>query len=385
MFPSQVLLITCMMSAIILQYSEGYSSCQEIYQSNNRNPSGEYTVYHSNKSIRVYCSFEESWGYTYISKASYGTAVIMSKLYSTRKFAKTRIRWSSGIQKEVSVENLLSYQNSSTLYFGYNSFTSYKGPRRSTLNIMSPYIFLGFLPLSLATNNNTQGYRTAGVDYTFKNCDRNPNSYITFYYNPNNANPGRKGSSNTFMKGWIDRSSSLTSSKNMGADFYFDWEMQMGGCGGFMTSQAVSNIGAALGLPFAISPCDGVNCQNGGNCVSSESTYTCSCVNNYHGDRCQNHPENSTGYFNSCQEPDKRVVLLSLGIFSSEKLPCAVMCAQLNTCVVFKYHNQDKRCELLTFGTDLLIDDPKPTEAGWIYYTESYAGKKTCDGCFFCH
>ncbi|CAC5389073.1 unnamed protein product [Mytilus coruscus] len=274
MFPPQVLLITCMMSAILHQYSEGYSSCQEIYQSNNRNPSGEYTVYHSNKSIRVYCSFEESWGYTYISKASYGTAVIMSKLYSTRKFVKTRIRWSSGIQKEVTVENLLSYQNSSTLYFGYNSFTSYKGPRSSNANIMSPYIFLGFLPLSLATNNNTQGYRTAGVDYTFKNCDRNPNSYLTFYYNPNNAYPGKVGSSNTFMMGWIDRSSSLASSRHMSADFYFDWEMHMGGCGGFMTSQSVSNIGAALGLPFAISPCDGVDCQNGGNCVSSESTGT---------------------------------------------------------------------------------------------------------------
>ncbi|CAC5389072.1 unnamed protein product [Mytilus coruscus] len=82
------------------------------------------------------------------------------------------------------------------------------------------------------------------------------------------------GSSNTFMMGWIDRSSSLASSRHMSADFYFDWEMHMGGCGGFMTSQSVSNIGAALGLPFAISPCDGVDCQNGGNCVSSESTGT---------------------------------------------------------------------------------------------------------------
>ncbi|XP_071123486.1 uncharacterized protein [Mytilus edulis] len=239
------------MSAII-QYSEGYSSCQEIYQANNRYQSGEYTVYHNDKSIRVYCSFEESWGYTYISKASYGTAVNMSKLYSTRTFAKTRIRLSSGTQKEVTVENLLSYQSSTTLYFGYNSYSNYQGPELTNVNIMSPYIFLGFLPMSLATNYNTQGYRTAGQDYTFKNCDTIPSSYITFYYNPNNAYPDIVGISNSFMTGWIDRSSPLASNRNMDAEFYFDWEMHMGGCGGYMTSHSVSNTRAALGLPFDI-------------------------------------------------------------------------------------------------------------------------------------
>ncbi|CAC5389080.1 unnamed protein product [Mytilus coruscus] len=104
--------------------------------------------------------------------------------------------------------------------------------------------------MSLATNYNTQGYRTAGVDNTFKNCNTNPNSYITFYYNPNNAYPGKVGISDTFMTGWIVRSSLLASNRNNAAEFYFDWEMQMGGCGGYMTSEAVSNTRAALGLPF---------------------------------------------------------------------------------------------------------------------------------------
>ncbi|CAG2228067.1 unnamed protein product [Mytilus edulis] len=35
----------------------------------------------------------------------------------------------------------------------------------------------------------------------------------------------------------------------MGKEFYFDFEMHMGGCGGFMTSYSVRNISAALGLP----------------------------------------------------------------------------------------------------------------------------------------
>lgn len=52
------------------------------------------------------------------------------------------------------------------------------------------------------------------------------------------------------MTGWIDRSSTLASNRKMDAEFYFDWEMHMGGCGGYMTSHSVSNTRAALGLPF---------------------------------------------------------------------------------------------------------------------------------------
>ncbi|CAG2211929.1 unnamed protein product [Mytilus edulis] len=110
------------------------------------------------------------------------------------------------------------------------------------------------LPVSLTDKKTTQGYRAAKHDFTFKNCDANPNSYITFYYNPNNTYPSRPGlkvgiDSNEFMTGWIGRSSTLNRSKHMGKEFFFDFEMHMGGCGGFMTSYSVKNISAALGLP----------------------------------------------------------------------------------------------------------------------------------------
>ncbi|CAC5382235.1 Coadhesin,Hemicentin-1,Mucin-like protein,Thrombospondin-1 [Mytilus coruscus] len=173
----------------------------------------------------------------------------LSLLFTTRDFAKIRLRHSNGEQREVIVENLSSFQSSSTLYFGYNTHTSYQGPD-SRNTALKPYLFLGFLPESLVRNYGTQGFRAAGRDFTFTNCDANPNSYITFYYNPNNESPGRLGDSNSFMTGWIDGSTVLSVNSYMDSDFYFDWEMHMGGCGGFMTSHYMSNSRAALGLPF---------------------------------------------------------------------------------------------------------------------------------------
>ncbi|VDI24946.1 Hypothetical predicted protein [Mytilus galloprovincialis] len=255
----------------------------------NRNSNGNYVIHHNGNAISVYCSFESNYGYTYISKQSYTADLNITLLYTTLDFAKIRHRKSNGKQKEVIVENLSSFQSLSTLYFGYNTNTAYQGPDSRNAGL-KPYLFLGFLPESLVRNKNTQGYRAAGKDFTFRNCDANPNSYITFYYNPNNTSPGRLGYSShvRFMEGWMDNSELLQMNNYMDTDFYFDWEMHMGGCGGFRTSHYMSNTRAALGLPFSIQPCDGLNCQNGGSCDSSVSPACCICVGNYFGDRCEN-------------------------------------------------------------------------------------------------
>ncbi|XP_063447535.1 uncharacterized protein LOC134727076 [Mytilus trossulus] len=231
-------------------YVEAFNSCKEVYLSNNRNNSGEYILYHDENPFKVFCFFEGDWVYTFISKSSYNTSIDISKLYNTRNFTKIRIRWKDGTQKDVSVENLTGYQNKSDLYFGYNNHNSYQGPQRTNADHMSPYLFLGFLPISLANEKNTQGYRAGDRDFSFRNCDANPNSYITFYFNPNRSYSRTVGRSNTFMTGWMDYSSSINNNLSMGNEFYFDFEMHMGGCGGLMTTYAVSNITVALGLPF---------------------------------------------------------------------------------------------------------------------------------------
>ncbi|CAC5408142.1 unnamed protein product [Mytilus coruscus] len=235
-------------------YVEAFDSCKEVYLSKNRNNSGEYLLYHNEKPFKVYCFFEGDWVYTFISKSSYNTSIDMSKLYTARNFAKIRIRWNNGTQNEVTVENLTGYQNKSDLYFGYNNHTSYQGPQSINSDYMSPYLFLGFLPISLARDKTIQGYRAGDRDFTFRNCDANPNSYITFYFNPNNSHPRRVGHLDNLnlMTGWMKQSSLINNSLSMGSEFYFDFEMHMGGCGGFMTSYSISNITVALGLPFGL-------------------------------------------------------------------------------------------------------------------------------------
>ncbi|XP_063447527.1 C3 and PZP-like alpha-2-macroglobulin domain-containing protein 8 [Mytilus trossulus] len=92
---------------------------------------------------------------------------------------------------------------------------------------------------------------------------------------------------------------------------------------------------------------------------------------------------NFTGYYTSCEAPGKRAVLLSLGDVSSSVQECATMCSQLNSCAVFNYQNQYKRCELLSFGKDPLSDVPKSNAVGWQYYAKCYDGNEACFGCLY--
>ncbi|CAC5399918.1 unnamed protein product [Mytilus coruscus] len=93
--------------------------------------------------------------------------------------------------------------------------------------------------------------------------------------------------------------------------------------------------------------------------------------------------DNFTGYYTSCEAPGKRAVLLSFGNVSSSELQCSTMCSRLNTCAVYNYKNQDKRCELLSVGTDPLTDVPKSPATGWQYYAKCYDENEACFGCFF--
>ncbi|VDI37021.1 Hypothetical predicted protein [Mytilus galloprovincialis] len=88
--------------------------------------------------------------------------------------------------------------------------------------------------------------------------------------------------------------------------------------------------------------------------------------------------DNFIGYYTSCEALGKKAVLLSLGVVSSSVLKCAMMCSQLNSCAVFNYQNQDKRCELLSVGTDPLTDVPKSLAAGWQYYAKCYDEHEAC-------
>lgn len=117
---------------------------------------------------------------------------------------------------------------------------------------MTPYLYVGFLPKSKASFENTQGYRAANKDFEFKNCDANPNSYFVFYFNPKEIKKYNNESvPNDFMRKWITVGTTIPKGDIMPPEFYFDYEIHMGGCGGLVfRHQRDKEDGAALGLRF---------------------------------------------------------------------------------------------------------------------------------------
>jgi hypothetical protein len=156
----------------------------------------------------------------------------------------------SGTQKETRVEQLTQYEDQSALGFFFNSAPGYAQPRSGTL---FSYIYIGFLPISISGNhqvNKIQGYKAGGIEFTFTNCDGNPNSYIALYFNVNDHSKLVSGGDNSFSNGWLTSAVKLAPSDYMPDRFYFANEMHMGGCGTLSTTRNLGGILGSLGLPF---------------------------------------------------------------------------------------------------------------------------------------
>ena len=156
----------------------------------------------------------------------------------------------SGTQKEARVEQLTQYEDQSALGFFFNSTPGYAQPLSGTL---FSYIYIGFLPISISGNhqvNKIQGYKAGGIEFTFINCDGNPNSYIALYFNVNNHSKLVSGGDNSFSNGWLTSAVMLAPSDYMPDRFYFANEMHMGGCGAISTTRNLGGILGSLGLPF---------------------------------------------------------------------------------------------------------------------------------------
>ncbi|XP_071157815.1 uncharacterized protein [Mytilus edulis] len=172
----------------------------------------------------------------------------MSRLNPNRSFALLRHLNIDGSQWETRLEQLSSYKNQSLGYF-YDSYPGYNQPKRVGPNVH--FIYLGLLPVSMARNNNTQGYSANGKDFTFQNCDRTPNSYFAFYFNLH-SDPYPGWMQNNFTTGWKDTSVKLHNIHYMPGYYYFPFIMHMGGrCGGLGSPRRSFNGSlAAVGIPF---------------------------------------------------------------------------------------------------------------------------------------
>ncbi|KAL3878202.1 hypothetical protein ACJMK2_030570, partial [Sinanodonta woodiana] len=133
-------------------------------------------------------------------------------------------------QKHVVLAQHSSYSSRHNLTFLINNHTNFNPPTTD----IQPYFYLGFLPTSTASSNSTQGYRANYKDFQFQNCDGHANSYIVFYTGNQTVPP--TNTSSQFMMGWISISSDVTADRYLPDDYFMQFEMHMGGCGGIIRS-----------------------------------------------------------------------------------------------------------------------------------------------------
>lgn len=134
----------------------------------------------------------------------------------------------------------------------YNANDDYQGPINAKR--LGPYLFLGFLPKSVARQKTVQGYKVNNEEVSFKNCDANGNSYMAFFFDPNNGTPNgyyKKCCYNWRMRKWADLGTPTTHTLSL--EYFFQTEMHLGGCGGYSLTGLKTQAdiqGVALGMYF---------------------------------------------------------------------------------------------------------------------------------------
>ncbi|XP_060599751.1 uncharacterized protein LOC132753328 [Ruditapes philippinarum] len=230
-------------------------SCEDLKLDERK--SGEYSFYNNRgEQYKVYCEFHRNYGYTFISKEEAAKADFACIGQSHSQVLVRHLR-SNGHQYDTVMKQISSH-SSVPLNVQYKSNVGYARPQNHVT--FGPYIYLGFLPASIARSKTKQGYRANDVDYTFTNCDANPNSYLAFFVNPNHNDPYgyyKRCCYTKLMRDWIDVGKKA--SKYLPYNYFYQFEMHMGGCGGYaINGYNTFNdiVGAALGFRFSSCSCE---------------------------------------------------------------------------------------------------------------------------------
>ena len=120
------------------------------------------------------------YGYTYVDPST-NVTINIADLFTDPSHVLIRDMRSNGHQYVSQLEQITAYKRYN-LSVQFNAHAGYALPLNAK---MLPYLYVGFLPASVASHRTTQGYRVNGVDRTFRNCDANPNSYFAFLFNHN--------------------------------------------------------------------------------------------------------------------------------------------------------------------------------------------------------
>lgn len=196
----------------------------------------------------IYCLYYSGYGYTFISPSTSGT-IDMPSFHDDNSHVLIRHKRQDGNQYYATIEQLSSF-SSTPVSIQFNAHTSYQGPQNSA---MTPYVFVGFIPAAYTNQGDTQGWKVNGEEFTFSNCDGNPNSYFVALFNHGgSAYTSYVGGYNSLMFAWYDKASQVTSGEEIADDFFTEsYEIHHGGCGGYSIAPNVADItGVAVGAKF---------------------------------------------------------------------------------------------------------------------------------------
>ncbi|XP_048743671.2 uncharacterized protein LOC125657080 isoform X2 [Ostrea edulis] len=294
---SQVMILIWVFSSMWLTIATSDSSactskprsCKDILLRNTGSNSGQYKIYTDDgKTVDVFCEFTSvSHGYTYL-KDFPGNSFVLSNILSTTNHVKVIHLRTSGKRYSTRMEELDRYQKNYSLSLQLNKNEGFNSPLNAPF--LGKFIYVGFLPRSIAANRNTQGYRAGSRNWEFRNCDANPNSYIAFFYNnsPLTTHSYHKRCCyNAYMRKWIDVSTEYT--LPIPSEYFRFFEMHMGGCGGYVVPKfnTFSDIvGAVPGFRFDLT-CNDLICPNGGSCTMKNGRPVCLCPSGYTGSQCK--------------------------------------------------------------------------------------------------
>jgi hypothetical protein len=181
-----------------------------------------------------------------------GNSLDLSNILSTTSEVKVIHLRTSGRKYNTTLEQLDRYKNKYSLSIQINENKGFNPPINAPF--LGKYIYVGFLPKSIAANRNIQGYKAGRRNWEFKNCDANPNSYIAFFYNnsPLQTHSYHKRCCYTaLMRKWIEESGDNT--LPIPSEYFRFFEMHMGGCGGYVVpkfSTLSDIVGAVPGFRF---------------------------------------------------------------------------------------------------------------------------------------
>lgn len=204
------------------------------------------------KQYKAYCEFHGNYGYQFVSRSATSfNQQALNLINPMNSEVLVRHLRSIGTQYDTIMTQITSKSNI-PLSIQYNKNVNFATPQ-NFVN-WKPFLYLGFLPIYEANQTSTQGYNAEAQDYTFVNCDSNPNSYLAFFFNENNGQPTSYHIAccySTLMRNWINVAK--PASNYLPWDYFFNFEMHMGGCGGYAINGFNTLIdidGAALGLRF---------------------------------------------------------------------------------------------------------------------------------------